>query len=547
MLGDVLKRPSFLPVPSFGPKLLLGLRTRRRAAVRRPTCDADGAPRRRFRVRAPDPRAGAASRARSLTTRRMATDVTGDRPVVVVGAGLAGLACATTLHRAGRAVRVVEASDGVGGRVRTDRVDGFRLDRGFQVLLTAYPEAHRQLDLEALDLRRFDPGALVHLGAEHSVIADPFRAPSRLIDADPQPGGDAHRQAADRARCDVAYGRSTRPASSAATTIPTIEVLREAGFSDRTIDRFFSPLFGGIQLDPTLTTSRRMFDVIFRMLADGDSAVPAAGMQAIPDQLAARLPDGSIELGTPRDRSRRAGSSTDRRADRSRPIGRRRLRGSGGGAPAGPPDGRIEVGRRRLLRRRRSAHRREAGRARRVRRPGAQRRRDVERRADRTRRPVVTSSSRRCPGHIGDDLASTARRSMRAWWGGQVDRLGTPRDVSHRSTVSPPTRSAVLDRSSAIDLGDGLYVCGDHRDTASIQGALYSGSTVCRGDPRHTVTTRSSDDDQALTSSTSSSICTFSPTSTPPVSSGAFHSMPQSLRLIVAVALNPARVPPHGS
>ncbi|MGB1610682.1 MAG: FAD-dependent oxidoreductase, partial [Ilumatobacteraceae bacterium] len=82
-------------------------------------------------------------------------------PVVVVGAGLAGLSCAVTLHRAGVDTIVIEASDGVGGRVRTDQVDGFLLDRGFQVMLTAYPELHRQFDVEALDLRSFDPGALV--------------------------------------------------------------------------------------------------------------------------------------------------------------------------------------------------------------------------------------------------------------------------------------------------------------------------------------------------------------------------------------------------
>ena len=106
-----------------------------------------------------------------------------DLDVVIVGAGLAGLACATTLHDAGAAVRVLEAGDRAGGRVRTDAVDGFLLDRGFQVLLTAYPEAHRQLGLDALELRRFEPGARVQLGARSSVIADPFRAPKRLVDS----------------------------------------------------------------------------------------------------------------------------------------------------------------------------------------------------------------------------------------------------------------------------------------------------------------------------------------------------------------------------
>ena len=100
-----------------------------------------------------------------------------DAPVVVVGAGLAGLSCAVALHDAGVPVTVLEASDGVGGRVRTDHVDGFLLDRGFQVALTAYPELLRQFDLEALDLRAFDPGALVWRHGKGSVVSDPFRLP----------------------------------------------------------------------------------------------------------------------------------------------------------------------------------------------------------------------------------------------------------------------------------------------------------------------------------------------------------------------------------
>ena len=106
-----------------------------------------------------------------------------DDPVVVVGAGLAGLACAVSLHEAGRPVVLLEASDAVGGRVRTDRVDGFLLDRGFQVMLTAYPEAHRQLDIDALDFQAFDPGARIQDGGSSSVIADPFRSPSRIVDS----------------------------------------------------------------------------------------------------------------------------------------------------------------------------------------------------------------------------------------------------------------------------------------------------------------------------------------------------------------------------
>lgn len=104
-----------------------------------------------------------------------------DRPVVVVGAGLAGLSCAVTLHEAGAPVTVIESGDDVGGRVRTDEVDGFLLDRGFQVLLTAYPELDRQLDVEALELELFDPGALIHTDDRFWELGDPLQRPASLI------------------------------------------------------------------------------------------------------------------------------------------------------------------------------------------------------------------------------------------------------------------------------------------------------------------------------------------------------------------------------
>ena len=104
-----------------------------------------------------------------------------DRPVVVVGAGLAGLSCAATLHEAGAPVVVIESGDDVGGRVRTDEVDGFLLDRGFQVLLTAYPELDRQLDVEALELELFDPGALIHTDERFWELGDPLQRPASLF------------------------------------------------------------------------------------------------------------------------------------------------------------------------------------------------------------------------------------------------------------------------------------------------------------------------------------------------------------------------------
>ncbi len=222
--------------------------------------------------------------------------------VVIVGAGLAGLACARVLFGAGIEVVVLEASDGVGGRVRTDVVDGFQLDRGFQVLLTEYPEAKRQLDYAALDLQPLDRGALVHVGGQFHRVSDPFRSGTTRASA-----VDAAKSARapigtlpDKLR--IARMRRSLLAASAPDLLrgpdePTSQALRNRGFSDAIIDRFFRPLFGGMQLDQSLVTSSRVFDVVFRTLASGDAAVPARGMGAISEQLAAPLPAGTIHLG----------------------------------------------------------------------------------------------------------------------------------------------------------------------------------------------------------------------------------------------------------
>ena len=217
--------------------------------------------------------------------------------VAIVGAGLAGLACARTLAHHGHSVAVFEASDAVGGRVRTDRVDGFLVDRGFQVLLTAYPEASAVLDLEALDLKPFTPGALVRMDGRFERVGDPFRdLGAALPTVFSRVGSLADKLRVLSLRSSVRAGTPESLWERLETT--TEAALRERyGFSSQMIDRFFRPFLGGVLLDRRLGASSRAFEFYFRMFSEGDAAVPDAGMQAIPEQIAARLPAGTVRLG----------------------------------------------------------------------------------------------------------------------------------------------------------------------------------------------------------------------------------------------------------
>jgi phytoene dehydrogenase-like protein len=217
------------------------------------------------------------------------------KDAVIIGAGLAGLQCAVTLESAGLDVAVFEASDAPGGRVRTDLVDGFLLDRGFQVLLTAYPEAQRAFDYATLDLKALKPGALIWHGGQFHRFADPFREPFAAVQTllDPiVPLGDKFRIARLRAR--VTNGQSSDLFAHEETT--TRSYLERYGFSPPMIAKFFQPFFGGVFLENQLSTSSRYFEFLFRMFSVGTVAVPAAGMQALPDQLAARLRPDTLEV-----------------------------------------------------------------------------------------------------------------------------------------------------------------------------------------------------------------------------------------------------------
>ena len=220
-----------------------------------------------------------------------------DPEVLIVGAGLAGLCCARRLAECGRTFRILEAADGVGGRVRTDAVDGFRLDRGFQLYLTAYPEGRRVLDLDALDLKPFARGALVRLGGRFHRVADPRSEPFAAARSLLNPIGSPR----DKLRLLRLYWELERgklDAEFACDERLTLDLLRWNGrFSERMIDRLFRPLFGGVFLERDLATSSRFFRFVFRMFAEGQAAVPTLGMQAIPDQIAAALPADSVRCG----------------------------------------------------------------------------------------------------------------------------------------------------------------------------------------------------------------------------------------------------------
>ena len=392
--------------------------------------------------------------------------------VVIVGAGLAGLSAAREIQRHGLSVIVLEASDAVGGRVRTDIVDGFQLDRGFQVMLTAYPELQTQVDMRALDLRPFDPGALVWRNGKGHAVSDPFRKPQTLATTAFAPIGSVF----DKARIVVLRARVLRRKSAAllgGQDVSTDVALRAFGFSTKIINRFFRPLFGGIQLDPHLATSRRMFDVIFKSLSEGQSVLPSRGMHALPLQMASRLSEGTIHLnnrvstvdGTkvtlasgesitaravvvatdgptasslldiPIVESRKVGCvyfSADTPPTKEKYVV---LDGTGNGpvlnvavisnvAPSYAP-------------------------------------------AD---KHLIVAA---LPGVTEGDLEAMSRKQLRSWWGSQVDEWKHLRTyvINHGGPVQKPPFSP----KQRVDLGNGLFVCGDHRDTGSLQGAMYSG------------------------------------------------------------------------
>lgn len=225
--------------------------------------------------------------------------ISSPKPTIIIGAGMAGLACATWLHRAGRPVLLLDAADAVGGRVRTDLTpEGFRLDRGFQVLLTNYPEARRIFDYGALKLKAFRSGAVIRLAdGRETILQNPMQRPLAAFSALASPIGTL----TDKLRLLRLVARVLRrtPAELLARpAIDTLTFLQHYGWSEQMITSFFKPFFGGVFLDRELTTASNFFEFVFQQFVTGAATVPALGMQQLPEQLAAGLPPGMVQLNT---------------------------------------------------------------------------------------------------------------------------------------------------------------------------------------------------------------------------------------------------------
>ena len=393
-------------------------------------------------------------------------------PVVIVGAGLAGLTAARVLNQRGIDTLILESSDDVGGRVRSDNVDGFILDRGFQVLLTAYPEIHRHLNLDALNLQFFEPGAIVWKGGRGHIVSDPFRRPGTFASTALAPIGTL----GDKLR--IAKMRATLKSASPqdllrAEDIPTVDALRNMGFSDVMVKSFFTSLVGGIQLDPKLQTSRRMFDMIFRTLATGDTAVPALGMGQITQQLLSSLTRSQLHLNTA---VQKISAHEVHLADgqhieadtiivatqgpvASKLLGLPEVPSRAAGcvyfsAPVAPINGSYIVldgkGEGPVLNVAVMSHISSHYAS-----PGSH---------------LIAAAM---PGIAEGDLESLARTQLRGWWGAQVDQWTHLR--SYSMAHGQPGQNPPFSPKKKLSLGDGLFVCGDHRDTGSIQGAMFSG------------------------------------------------------------------------
>lgn len=218
--------------------------------------------------------------------------------ILIVGAGIAGLTAANYLKKAGKDVLVLEASDHIGGRVHTEYKDGFILDRGFQVLLTAYPEAKKILDYEALKLKSFVPGSIILGDLGRTFMGDPSRYYWGVFSTLMSWAATFSDKLLVRKLTNQVKAMSVEEIFAESPQMPTINYLQQYGFSSTIITHFFRPFFGGIFLERAIDTPHPMFLFVMKMFAEGQAAIPENGMAEIPKQLASVLKDDEIKLNT---------------------------------------------------------------------------------------------------------------------------------------------------------------------------------------------------------------------------------------------------------
>jgi len=217
--------------------------------------------------------------------------------IVIIGAGISGLICALELEKAGYSPTVLERSNQVGGRLATTYHGNMPLDHGFQVLLTNYPEARHYLDLEDLNLRYFDSGAIIFDGGKSYEITDPLRDKSSIFKMLFSPVGTL----SDKLKLATLALRLKRKSLKEIFETPadtTLAYLKNYGFSEKIIKNFFKPFFGGIYLENKLSTSSRMFEFVFKMFTEGNAAIPERGISAIAEQLKSKLKNTEFRFNT---------------------------------------------------------------------------------------------------------------------------------------------------------------------------------------------------------------------------------------------------------
>ncbi|OKI65073.1 NAD(P)/FAD-dependent oxidoreductase [Micromonospora sp. CB01531] len=392
--------------------------------------------------------------------------------VVIVGGGLAGLAAARRLHRAGVPWRLLEAGDRLGGRVATDEVDGYLLDRGFQVLNTAYPRLGGLLDLAALNLGWFSAGVLVRRGDRLDRLANPLREPAGLAGTLTAGVGSL----SDRLRfAGLVTGCATLPVGRLLTAPETTTeaALRRSGLSDAIIEELLRPFLSGVLLDRELATSSHVLAVTLRSFARGRIGLPSRGMAALPQAVAAPLSTELIDLNNPvsavapgRVRTRAgdlpcravvvavdppAAATLLPRLNRVRMHGYTTYYHSTDTPPLAEPILLLDGERRELV-----------------------------------ANTVVVSRAAPTYAPAGKHLVATSvvgpQAPPEAVIRRELDRLygRSTADWTHLTTVTVPDALPAAPPPQGrlrkpVALGDGLYVAGDHRDSPSIQGALASG------------------------------------------------------------------------